>query len=303
MRIGLINQIHGRPGGPTPPPTWKSILERARLAEEVGFDIFVFEDALMYRGEAGVDGVWESMTLAGALASATERIEFGQSVVNSPYRPPALVASMATTLDEISAGRYVLGVGAGNTPDSDYRGFGYPTDRRYSRFAEWIAILHELLRTGTADFSGEFHQVNGAELVLRGPHEAGPRLSIAAEGERMLGLVARYADEWNWWGWDETLDGASDRLRPLLDALHTACFDAGRNPESLTRTFDLYSVAALKGSEHPLVHPVTGSPAQIAEHLLAYGEMGFEEVRCDVYPKSTAGIEAMAPIIELIGES
>jgi hypothetical protein len=79
VRIGLINQLHGRPAGPIPPPTWKSILERARVAEEVGFDTFVFEDALMYRGEDEVDGVWESMTVAGALAASTERIEFGHS--------------------------------------------------------------------------------------------------------------------------------------------------------------------------------------------------------------------------------
>lgn len=243
MRIGLINQLNGRPDGAVPAPTWQSIVERARTAEEVGFDSFVFEDALMYRSEDHVDGLWESMTIAGALATVTSTLEFGQSVVNSPYRAPALVASMATTLDEISGGRYVLGVGAGNTPDSDYRGFGYPTDHRYSRFAEWIEILHALLRTGRADFDGAFHHVEGAELVLRGPSAEGPRLTIAASGEKMLGLVARYADDWNWWVWDETLEASTERLRALIDLLTAACFDAGRDPESLTRSLDVYSIA------------------------------------------------------------
>lgn len=299
MRIGLINQLHGRPGTEPGPPSWDSIAQRARVAEDVGFDIFVFEDALMYRTDEAVNGVWESMTVSGALASATSTIEFGQSVVNAPYRAPALVASMATTLDEISSGRYVLGVGAGNTPDSDYRGFGFPSDHRYSRFAEWISVVHALLRTGSADFTGDYHTVEGGELVLRGPSARGPRLSIAAGGERMLGLVARYADEWNWWGWDEPLVETRNRIGPILETLQVACLDAGREPDSLRRTFDVYSIV-IPGAEHGLSNPITGSPTQIAEHLLQFGEMGFEEVRCDVFPKSPAGIEAMAPVVELV---
>ncbi|MFZ0012821.1 MAG: LLM class flavin-dependent oxidoreductase [Acidimicrobiia bacterium] len=297
MRLGLINQLHGEPGPQA--PTWVRLSERARLAEEVGFDIFVFEDALMYREETRVEGVWESMTIAGALAATTTSIELGQSVVNSPYRAPALVASMATTLDEISGGRYVLGVGAGNTPDSDYRGFGFPTDHRYSRFAEWIEVLHRLLRTGSVDFEGRFHSAHGGELALRGPHREGPRLTIAAGGEKMLGLVARYADEWNWWCWDETFDQMSAHLGPIMEKLDAACFDAGRDPGSLVKTLDVYSVA-LPGVESELHNPLTGSADQIATMLFELGSLGFEEIRCDVFPKGPGGIEAMAPVVELI---
>ena len=80
----------------------------------------MFEDALLYRGESATNGTWESMAIAAALAEATSTIEFGQSVINAPYRSPAMLASIATTLDEISGGRYVLGIGAGNTDDVDY---------------------------------------------------------------------------------------------------------------------------------------------------------------------------------------
>ena len=84
MRIGLINQLHGRPGGAAPAPGWQSILARANAAEEVGFDSFVYEDALLYKAEAGDMGVWEAVSISGALAAATTTIEIGPSVFNAP---------------------------------------------------------------------------------------------------------------------------------------------------------------------------------------------------------------------------
>lgn len=300
MDIGLINQLNGRPSGSAPPPTWATISERARVAESVGFDMFVFEDALLYRGKEHTNGLWESVSIAGALASTTETIRFGQSVVNSPYRSPAMVASIATTLDEISGGRYVLGIGAGNTEDSDYEAFGFPTDHRYSRFAEAIQIIHSLLKTGRAEFAGEYYKVNQSQLVLRGPNPTGPPINIAAGGEKMLTLVARYADQWNWWGWDETLPQIEERLRPILDTLERACEVEERDPGSLTHTFDLYSVLAPGfDADHGMTQPVSGTPEQIAEYILALGAMGFEEVRCDVWPKTVDAIAAMEPVIDL----
>ena len=124
MRIGLITQLHGRPGGATPAPSWESISERAAAAESAGFDMFVFEDALLYRGETATDGAWESVSIAAAIAATTTDIGLGQSVLNSPYRSPAMTAKIADTIDEISGGRFVLGIGAGNTADADYEAFG-----------------------------------------------------------------------------------------------------------------------------------------------------------------------------------
>ena len=106
MRIGLINQLHGIPGPDQ--PTWESLRARATAAEVVGFDIFVFEDALLYRSETESSGCWESVSIAAALAAVTERIALGQSVVNSPYRAPALTAKIADTIDEISGGSFRL---------------------------------------------------------------------------------------------------------------------------------------------------------------------------------------------------
>ena len=307
MRLGLINQLHGRPGGATPAPSWKSISERAAAAEAAGFDMFVFEDALLYRGEAATDGVWESVVIAAAVAATTSRINLGQSVVNSPYRAPAMTAKIAETIDEISGGRFVLGIGAGNTPDSDYEAFGIPTDKRFSRFAEAIQIIHGLLKNGEVDFEGEFYSVKRAELVLRGPRQNGPPINIAAGGPKMLQLAERYGDAWNWWGWDETLEQIRVRLRPIINLLEQACEAEERDPSTLVRTFDLYTVVPeafrnrIGNAEgFQFEQPVTGTSAEIAEHILSLGELGLEEVRCDVWPTETAAVEAMAPVVEIV---
>ena len=302
MRIGLINQLYGRPGGDRPAPTWSSISERASVAEVIGFDMFVFEDALLYRGMETTSGVWESVSIAAAIAATTETIEFGQSVVNSPYRSPAMMAKIAETLDEISGGRYVLGIGAGNTDDADYEAFGFPTDLRYSRFVEAIEIIHTLLKTGEIDFEGEFYTARSAELVMRGPRPEGPPINIAAAGPKMLRLVARYADAWNWWGWDESFDQISERLTLITDTLDRACEAEERDPGTLGHTFDLYAVVpeGFSPEGSGMDQPVTGSSGQIAEFILRLGELGFDEVRCDVYPKTTDAIEAMQPVVDLV---
>lgn len=307
MKIGLITQLHGRPGGDTPAPSWASISERAATAEAAGFDMFVFEDALLYRGDSATDGVWESVSIAAAIAATTTDMGLGPSVLNSPYRSPAMTAKIADTIDEISGGRFVLGIGAGNTEDSDYEAFGFPTDKRYSRFAEAIQIIHGLLKNGSIDFEGEFYSARQAELVLRGPRPHGPPISIAAGGPKMLQLAARYGDGWNWWGWDETLEQVNDRLTPIIEILERSCENEDRDPATLRRTFDLYTVVPESFSSRSQIpagldmkQPVLGSSAQLAEYILALGELGFDEVRCDVFPKTAAAVEAMQPVVEIV---
>jgi len=302
MRIGLINQLQGRPDANRPPPTWASIRARAAAAEATGFDMFVFEDALMYPDEGGTIGVWESTAIGAALAAVTDRIHLGQSVINSPYRSPALVAKIAETTAEISGGRYVLGIGAGNTPDADYEAFGFPTDHRYSRFAEAIEIIHTLLTTGRVDFDGEYHSARQAEMVLRGPRPAGPPINIAAGGPKMIRLAARYGDAWNWWSGGGTVDEITTALRPLIDMVDAACEEEGRDPADLGRTFDLYTVVpgGFLTDEAAEAGPVSGPPDQIAEFLSSVAALGFDEIRCDVWPKTTEAIEAMAPVVELV---
>jgi alkanesulfonate monooxygenase SsuD/methylene tetrahydromethanopterin reductase-like flavin-dependent oxidoreductase (luciferase family) len=302
MDIGLIAPLHGRPGADAPAPTWTSVLHLATTAESVGFDMIVFEDALLYRGSETSDGVWESVSIAGAIAASTKRIGFGQSVVNSPYRSPAMVASIATTLDEISGGRYVLGIGAGNTADSDYEAFGFPTDKRYSRFAEAIEIIHTLLKTGSIDHAGEFYSAKRSELVLRGPNAKGPLINIAAAGPKMLTIVAKYADAWNWWAYDETLDQIKERVGSIATTLDQSCDAEDRDPKSLDRTLDLYSVTppGFDPAESGLENTASGSAEEIAHFILGLGDIGVTEVRCDLSNKASGAVEAMAEVVDLV---
>jgi alkanesulfonate monooxygenase SsuD/methylene tetrahydromethanopterin reductase-like flavin-dependent oxidoreductase (luciferase family) len=266
MKVGLYIRLLGRSGTDAAPPTWGSIRDQARAAEAAGLDIVVLEDGLLYGTEPEIDGVWEGVTMAAAVAATTKTIGVGQAVMNSPYRYPGRVAAIANSLDEISGGRYTLGIGAGNTPD-DYPRFGIDADPRYSRFAEAIEIIHGLLRRGRMTFEGDFYRVRDARLPLRGPRAAGPPISIAAGKPRMLRLAARFGDEWNWW---TGRPGDLDELRPLVDEADRACAEIGRDPSSLRRSIDVFSIVS------------GGSPDQAAETLFSYGRLGFDEVRCEL---------------------
>ena len=299
MRIGIYIRLYGRPGAETPAPTWTSIREQALAAEAAGFDLVVLEDALWMPAEGGNLGLWESVSVAAAIAASTSSIGIGHAVINSPYRNPALVAKIAETLDEISGGRYTLGIGLGNTPD-DYGPFGVEADRRYSRFAEAIRIISDLLREGRSEFEGEFYRAPGAELVLRGPRLQGPPIVVAGAKPKMLRLAARYGDGWNWWT-GEPEDPAS--LRPIVDELERACEEVDRDPATLVRSIDVFSVAAPAGSaDHEPVDGVLGGPAEaIAERLLAFRDLGFEEVRCNLrFPSGAATPGAIAGLAEVV---
>lgn len=182
-------------------------------------------------------GVWECTTMLSALAAATSRVELGSLVMCTGFRNPALLAKMADTIDEISGGRLILGLGAGY-PDREYPAFGYPTDHRYSRFAEAIHIIHGLLREGSIDFDGTYYQARECELRPRGPRPGGPPIMIGTRGKRMLRLTAQYADLWNAF----LLRGHSrpEDLEPAMGSLDAACKDVGRDPATLARTASVH---------------------------------------------------------------
>ena len=300
MKIGLYIRLLGRPGTEPPPPSWPSVRDQALAAEAAGFDLVVLEDALFYPDDDGSVGAWESVSMAAAIAAATSTIGVGHAVMNSPYRSPALSAKIAATLDEIAGGRYTFGIGLGNTPD-DYPLFGIDADPRYSRFAEAIQIIHGLLRDGRTDFEGTYYRAPGAELVLRGPRPSGPPIVIAAGKPRAMRLVARYADEWNWWVAER--DGTPS-LPELVAEMERACEEVGRDPATLRRSLDVFSVATPGAPEPPgeggaLL--ISGSPESIADGLLAYGQLGFAEVRINLrVPADSSPTDAIARMADVV---
>jgi hypothetical protein len=172
---------------------FREIREMAQAAERVGLDSIWLPDHLLYRFSERGEVFWEVFTMLSALAAVTTRITLGTIVVSTSFRPPALVAKIADTIDEVSGGRLILGLGAG-WYQPEYEAFGYPFDHLASRFEEAMQIIAPLLREGQVDFQGKYYQVHNCVLRPRGPSRHGPPLLIAGRRPRMLQLAARYAD-------------------------------------------------------------------------------------------------------------
>jgi hypothetical protein len=170
-----------------------------------------------------------------------------------------LLVKMAISLDEISGGRFLLGLGAGcHAPE--FAAFGYPFDHRAGRFAEAVQIIAPLVRTGRVTFRGRYHIIEDAVLRLRGPSSAGPPIWIGAKGPRMLRLVARHADAWNT---DWVQDPA--RVGKLRTRMGDACAEVGRDPATLALTA-MSEIHILRPGEFPALdsRAITGTPDNIA---------------------------------------
>ena len=144
---------------------------------------------VLERAGDGASWVHEAWSLLTALAVATSKVELGQLVMCASFRPPAVLAKMAVTTDQISGGRLTLGLGAG-WHDQEYRAFGFPLDHRVSRFEEALQIIVPLLRSGAVDFQGTYYTAVHCELAPRGPRPQGPPILIGAKQPRMLRLTA-----------------------------------------------------------------------------------------------------------------
>ena len=307
MRIGVALELHGpRPGEGGEAARWRDIRNSALEAEAAGFDLVVVEDVFLGETAGEPTGAWESVAMLGAIAAGTTSIGIGHSMVNAPYRPAALVASVASTLDEISGGRYVLGLGAGNTSDDDYAALGVAADRRYSRFEESLTIIHEVLRGDGSDFAGEFQRVSGARLPVRAAERGGPPIVVGARGPRMMRLAARFADEWNA---NAYVPQTVEAFRPMVAELERACEAVGRDPATLGRSIDVVLNAAdvVEGARASELAPylVGGSREAIAETLAGFGELGMTEARCYLSPPVPAAqrgeaIGSMSDIVELV---
>src|SRR3954453_8580244 len=163
---------------------WPEYVSMARAAEEVGFDSIWLGDHLIY--DQPDRGPWEVWTQMAALAAATARVTIGPLVACAGFHPPGLIAKMAATIDEVSQGRFVLGLGSGwNRREFD--AFGIPYDRRVSRFEEAFAIICGLLRRARVTLQGTYHSVDDVVLLPR-PARQTP-IMIGSNGKRMLSIA------------------------------------------------------------------------------------------------------------------
>lgn len=277
---------------------WSELKTMATLAEDIGFDSLWIPDHLIFRfPEKEQQGVWEAMSVLAALAAVTKRVEIGPLVLCSGWRNPALLAKMADTIDEISGGRLILGIGAGwHKPEFD--SFGFPFDHRYTRFAEAVTIIHGLLRDGSIDFDGTYYQARECELRPRGPRRNGPPILIGTTGEKMLRLTARYADMWN-----SDWRNKASILPPFLADVDAACDAEGRARESLERTVgvQINLLGSTRGANaEPDAKPLSGSPEEIAAEILAMAKLGVTHLQLLFDPNTPQALETFAPILEMI---
>jgi probable F420-dependent oxidoreductase len=280
---------------------WTELLDMTRAIEDEGFDSIWVGEHLLYRWpDRPARGPWEAWTLMAAIAAATSRVELGPLVACAGFHNPALLAKQAATIDEISAGRFVLGLGAGWN-QVEFDAFGFPFDHRIDRFEEAFTIIATLLREGAIDFDGRYFQARDCELLPRGPRPTGPPLLIGSKGPRMLRIALPQADAWNVW-WADTGNSPAG-VPPLRDTVDDAARDVGRDPASIERTVAVLvqlpgGAGRVDGSGLAAgVRALAGPASVIADELRAYAREGIGHVQLVVDPITTASVRSLGPVL------
>lgn len=297
LKVGInLPTTEGALAGKT--ARWADLLAFAQQAETLGFDSLWVPDHLLLRWQEQTHGIWECWSLLAALAAVTHRVELGSLVACTAFRNPALLAKMADTIDEISGGRLIVGLGAG-WDGPEHRAFDIKSDHRVDRFEEALQIIVPLLRTGRVDFAGTYYQARECELLPRGSRPGGPPILIGAKGPRMLSLAATYADLWNAEGPVQGPEEISSR-RPAADA---ACIAVGRDPVTLGRSASVvinlsmgqsWQRSSAQGQQRP------PSPEEIAETLCGYAREGLSHVQLWLVPNTIASLEWFRPVLDLL---
>jgi len=280
---------------------WPELLDMTRAVEDLGFDSVWVGEHLLYRWQDRPPrGPWEAWTLLAAIAASTSRIELGPLVACTNFHNPALLAKQAATIDELSAGRFILGLGAGWN-ETEFRAYGYPFDHRIDRFEEAFTIIRTLLREGAIDFDGRWYQARDCELIPRGPRPQGPPLMIGSKGPRMLRATMAHADSWNAW-YNDTANRPAG-IPPLRVLVDEACRDVGRDPAEVERTVAV--LVRLPGGSGRLqgdaaqarIPPASGEPAELAEVLRDFARQGIGHVQLVLDPIDLDAIRALAPAL------
>ena len=276
----------------------------ARVAEAIGLDSIWLGDHLLYRDQRGSLGPWEVWSMLAALAAVTERIELGPLVAATSFHNPGILAKKAATIDEISGGRLVLGLGAGWN-EVEYRAFGFPFDQRVSRFEEAFTIIRTLLREGRIDFDGRFYQLRDCELLPRGPRAEGPPLMVGSTGERMLRITMPHVQLWN--AWYTAHQNRPEGIPALTEKVDAACRDVGRDPAEVRRTVAVFVRMSGGGGKRPSAYAedervgaLSGDAETLAEGLRAYARAGIHEVQLVMDPITPASIEELGPVLALL---
>jgi alkanesulfonate monooxygenase SsuD/methylene tetrahydromethanopterin reductase-like flavin-dependent oxidoreductase (luciferase family) len=276
------------------------LIRMAQTAEAVGFDSIWLGDHLLYDLDVGPRGPWEVWTSLAALAASTERVQLGPLVASIGFHEPAMLAKQAATVDAISDGRLILGLGAGWN-EREYRAFGFPFDHRVSRFEEAFTIIRTLLGEGTIDFSGSYYRAEQCVLHPRSPRPGGPPLMVGSVRPRMMAITFGHVAAWNaWWSdYGNTPQGF-------------AAFKADVDQRAAVLGCDLSTLEAtaavlvqlsggtgrqMGGYSGRKIEPIRGTPQDIAETLTAFAAAGATHVQLVVDPITRASVEWLGAVL------
>lgn len=276
---------------------WSELREMALRAEALGFDTVWTPDELLWLPkEKAPLGFWEGVAMAGAVAAITSRIKVGTWVMSALHRNAGITAKSVETLDEISGGRFVLGLGAGHAEPGQAHAFGLPEDKIFDRFEEALEVIVPLLRQGRVDFHGTWHTANDLAQNPQGPRPGKIPIMLGVLGPRGQRLAARYADIWSCYA-----EAKSDmtELGPRLATLEAACAEVGRDPATIGRSAGVW-VKPLEPQPDPTGEQVSGSSEQIADAIRSIRDGGFTQIELAPTPATVAGVEALAPVLELL---
>ena len=287
------------------------VVEQAKAAEAAGFSLVTVMDHLYQIAGVGdeTDPMLEAWSTLSALARETKRVRLGTLVTGVTYRNPALLAKMATTLDVISGGRAIYGVGAAWN-ESEHAGFGFDfpgIGERMDRLDEALAIAKAMFNEERPSFSGKHYRIHEVLNVPRPIQAGGPRILIGGGGEqRTLRIAAKYADMTHWFPLGfEVLQRKNDILVGYCEAI-------GRDPSTIERTMASPVIVAVSDAEarafverlppERKAHVTAGTPAQVADAMRPYLDAGFSGFTFNNSTYSTTEqISAIGELLRLIG--
>lgn len=287
MKIGVqVPEVERRVG-------WAEYRAIAEAAEVGGLDSLWVGDHLLYDLPDGTSrGPWECWSLLAALAAVTERVMLAPLVASTSFHNPAMLAKKIATVDEISGGRLLVGLGAGWN-EREYSAFGFPFDHRVGRFEEAFTIIRTLLRDGRADFTGQHYQV--ADCVLDPPARSDLALMIGSSGPRMLEITIPHVDAWNIW-YDD-FDNDPRLLADKIAVVDAAAANAGRDGDEIIKTAAL--LVNLKGepSRRDSHNPIIGPDAMV-DALAAADQAGIDHVQLVLDPITVETVEFAARAVQ-----
>jgi probable F420-dependent oxidoreductase len=293
LRIGIqLPEVERKVG-------WPEYVVMAQTAEAVGFDSIWVGDHLLYRDRDGLErGPWEAWSLLSALASVTERVEIGPLVACLAFHSPGVLAKTVATVDEISGGRLVLGIGAGWN-ETEFRAFDIPFQHRVARFQEAFEILRRLLAGERVTVSGRYWSADDAVLLPRPTRR--PPFMVGSNGPRMLEMTLPHVEAWNTWynRYGNTPEGFA-YLSKSVDAVAER---VGRPPEEIKRsvaTLVVLDPAAEERTVEDGVVPLVGSMERIAGGLRDLAEAGADEAILVVSPITEASIRDLQEALILL---